>query len=93
MGSSTPFPDDTLLAQIEAHATELARGGGAILNRYFGSPLEVKYKDKKESDPVTVADTESQDYLAGAITERYPGHGIVGEEDDEDEWVPRCHHQ
>ena len=44
--------DDALLADIEAHAVEIARGAGAILARYFGAALDIEYKDKKETDPV-----------------------------------------
>ena len=74
--------DDDLLAKIEAHATELARGAGAILNNYFGKPLDVQFKDKSERDPVTNADKESQDFLVQAISKRFPDHSILGEEDD-----------
>jgi myo-inositol-1(or 4)-monophosphatase len=86
MSQSMGYPDNSLLAEIEALAVEIARGGGAILGRYFGSTLEIEYKDEKKTDPVTVADKESQTYLADAISERFPDHGILGEEDeDEDE--------
>ena len=76
---------ETLLAEIEAHATELAAGGGAILRRHFGADLEVEYKGEGKNDPVTAVDKESQDYLVRAILDRFPDHGIVGEEDEEKE--------
>ena len=75
--------DDALLAEIEADATEMARGAGAILSGYFDTPLVVEYKDVKKSDPVTVVDVECQEYVTKAISQRYPDHGIVGEEDAE----------
>ena len=45
--------DSSLLAEIEELAVEIARGGGSILSRYFGSALEIEYKDEKKTDPVT----------------------------------------
>ena len=76
---------DDLLVELEAHAIDLARGAGAILSRYFGSPMGIEYKDKQKHDPVTAADKECQEYLTEAISSRYPDHGIVGEEDEESE--------
>jgi len=84
MSQSTQYLDGSLLAEIEGLAVEIARGGGAILSRYFGSTLEVEYKDEKKTDPVTVADKECQAYLVGAISEQYPDHGIIGEEDEDE---------
>ena len=77
--------DESLLADIEGLATEIARGGGVILAKYFGAKIEAEYKDKERTDPVTVADRECQQYLVEAISERFPDHGIVGEEDEETE--------
>ena len=70
--------DEALLKQIENHATVIAREAGAILAGHFGSALDVQYKDKKETDPVTNADKETQEYLEKAILERFPDHGILG---------------
>ena len=80
--------DDALLAEIEGHAVEVARGAGEILNGHFGKPLEVDYKDEKKQDPVTNADRESQDFLTQAISERFPDHSILGEEDQDQEDSP-----
>ena len=77
--------DATLLADISAHAVDMARGAGAILTGYFGQTLEVEYKDKDQRDPVTNADKESQDFLKRAISDHFPDHSILGEEDEEDD--------
>jgi myo-inositol-1(or 4)-monophosphatase len=77
--------DDALLAQIEAHAVEMARNAGAILLKHFGRSLSVEYKDKRQRDPVTNADKESQEYLKQAISQCFPGHSVLGEEDKEDD--------
>ncbi|MQG83485.1 MAG: hypothetical protein FI702_09250, partial [SAR202 cluster bacterium] len=76
--------DDKLLIDIEQHAVKIARQGGVILGKYFGQKIKVEYKDKRESDPVSQADRETQDYLYKAIEARFPDHGILGEEDDKE---------
>ena len=78
-------PDDAALAEIEAHAVEAARSAGAVLARRFGRPLQVEFKDPEKSNPVTPVDRDVQRLVAEGITERFPEHGIVGEEDDEEE--------
>ena len=89
--STHALPDNATLLEIENHAVEIARAAGAILARNFANvaSLTVEYKDDKESDPVTNADKETQDYLKEAIARRFPDHGILGEEDEEDESVAR----
>jgi myo-inositol-1(or 4)-monophosphatase len=81
--------DEGLVMEIEARAVEMARGAGGILQGRFGRPLEVEYKDdKKEQDPVTSADKESQAYLSESIARHFPDHGIVGEEDSREDEAP-----
>lgn len=74
--------ESSLLSEIEGLAIEIARGGGAILAKYFGTDVATEYKDEDRTDPVTVADYECQQYLVEAITRRFPDHGIVGEEEE-----------
>ena len=76
--------NDTAALEIELAATEFARGAGKLLSRYFGRALSIEYKDKAQQDPVTTADKETQAYLVGQIAERFPDHGILGEEDNAD---------
>ena len=76
--------DESLVAEIEAKAADMARQSGEILRRHFRRPLEVEYKDEKEQDPVTAADKESQRYLCEAISREFPDHGILGEEGPEE---------
>ena len=79
---STP-PDDSTLASIEDQAVRMARRAGQTLMGYFGSSLDVEFKDEGETDPVTNVDREVQADLVRAISEAYPDHGIVGEEDED----------
>ena len=78
-------PDATLLAEICARAVDMAREAGTILTRYFGQTLEVEYKDKDQRDPVTNADKVTQEFLKQAISDHFPDHSILGEEDEEDD--------
>ena len=77
--------DRTLLAEIAVRAVDFARQAGTVLTRYFGQTLEVEYKDSEQRDPVTNADKESQDLLKQAISEHFPDHSVLGEEDEEDD--------
>ncbi len=85
----TESPDSALLAEIEAHAVEIARGAGAMLARDFGKPLKVEYKDERKRDPVTEVDKEVQSYLKKAILDRFPDHGVLGEEGQDDDGPAR----
>ncbi len=75
------------LAEMESLAASMAWEAGQILAGYFRSlgALNVEFKDKRERDPVTNADTECQRLLVKAIAERFPDHGILGEEDEDRE--------
>jgi myo-inositol-1(or 4)-monophosphatase len=72
--------DDSLLEEIENHSIDIARQAGQILAGQFCKPLEVQFKDKKNSNPVTAADRFSEKYLKRAISEKFPLHSIVSEE-------------
>ena len=65
----------------------MAGEAGEILARHFRSlgALSIEFKDKRERDPVTNADTECQRHLVDAIAERFPEHGILGEEEEDKE--------
>ena len=80
MSSPSPAVSPELAREIENAAVEMAWGAGDILSRSFRSQLTIEYKDKNNLDPVTSADKETQQYLANAISARFPGHGILGEE-------------
>ena len=79
--------EDLPLVEMESLAAIMAREAGEILARYFRGlgALNVEFKDKRERDPVTNADTECQRLLVKAIAERFPEHGILGEEDEDKE--------
>jgi myo-inositol-1(or 4)-monophosphatase len=74
-------------------AVDISKKAGEILLSHFGriDPGKVIYKSKR--NPVTVADTESEDFLVNAIRSRFPGHSILTEErkqpkkSSEFEWI------
>ncbi len=73
-------PDAAFLEKLEANAVRFARGAGDIVLGHFRTALDVEYKARGQSSPVTVADRESEEYLRRMITETYPTHSILGEE-------------
>ena len=82
------IPEDRLLSEIEDVAVSAAKGAGEILTRYFGSLDAVDYKDERRTDPVTRADTETEEYVAAVVRERFPDHGVLGEEGTGDDDSP-----
>jgi histidinol phosphatase-like enzyme (inositol monophosphatase family) len=82
MRAMTQPPDDAALDELLAFADTLADAARAIVRRHFRKPLAVDHKDAggPRGQPVTVADHEVERALRALIEERYPDHGIVGEE-------------
>ncbi len=74
--------DDLTLRDIERHAARIAKEAGELLRFHFERALNVQYKDDRQSDPVTNADFACQRLLQDEIFRRFPGHGILGEEDN-----------
>ncbi|MFC2038268.1 inositol monophosphatase family protein [Chloroflexota bacterium] len=72
--------DVSLLEEIEAHSVDIARQAGRILLEHYRKPLEVEFKGKKNTDPVTIADKSSEEYLKNAISKKFPDHNILSEE-------------
>ena len=68
-----PTPHDLLTA-----ALAISEAAAAIPMRYFRSAIAVE--DKADESPVTIADRETEQLIRKAILERFPGHGILGEE-------------
>ena len=74
-----------------ALAESLADAAGAVVRGYFRQKIVVD--DKSDLTPVTVADREAEVAMRRLIEERFPTHGIIGEEhgwlrpDAEHVWV------
>ena len=70
------------VAKALAFAQQAMQGAGAVALRYFRQPLEVENKLTEGSfDPVTCADRAVEAFLREELGRRFPGFGIIGEED------------
>src|SRR3989304_5192069 len=69
----TPTLDELLELALAA-----AREAGEVALRYFERDVHVEWKS--DQTPVTVADREAEKLLRSRIEERFPSHGILGEE-------------
>ncbi len=66
---------------LESFSLELARAAGTTAKAYFRKKGMIENKARDRFDPVTSADRAIESLLREAILERYPDHGIVGEEE------------
>lgn len=73
-------PTESQLIEIEAAAAELAVAAGVILMDRFRSTLEIEYKDRQRSDPVTEVDRMIEKLVHDEVTRDFPTHGVLGEE-------------
>lgn len=70
-----------MLEELAAFAQELAVAAGEAILPFFRQPITVVNKDQSQGyDPVTEADKAGERIMRAMIEERWPGHGIVGEE-------------
>ena len=69
---------EPVAAEHLALAESLADAARAVIRRYFRRPLAVE--DKSDLSPVTIADREAEAAMRRLIEERFPEHGILGEE-------------
>ena len=63
-------------------AGEMAAAAGEVAHRYFRTRLVVQ--DKPDDTPVTLADREAEARIREIIADRYPDHGVIGEEGGSD---------
>ena len=69
------------IVEILTEAESFAREAGALTLRYFGGEVDVETKG--DGTPVTIADRQAEALLRRRIEDRFPGHGILGEEEGE----------
>ena len=72
------LPDAAERAEFVPFARELAAVACAVVRPYFLSGTQVI--DKADASPVTVADRRAEEVMRALIEQRYPDHGILGEE-------------
>ena len=66
------------LERLTEFAGELADEARAIARQHFGQRVEVEHK--ADQTPVTIADRSIEARLRDRIADRFPTHGMVGEE-------------
>lgn len=66
------------LSEYLAFARDLAREAGKVTLQYYHRELAIEHKS--DSSPVTIADRETEQFIRAEIRERYPDHGLLGEE-------------
>lgn len=66
------------LTEFKDFALTLAEASGSIIAAHFHGRLDIDLKN--DGSPVTIADRESERVMRKLITERFPSHGILGEE-------------
>lgn len=61
-----------------ALAEAMADAAGTIIMQHFRRPLGIE--DKADESPVTIADRDAESAMRSLIADRFPDHGVVGEE-------------
>ena len=64
--------------RLEA-AAQLARSGGEVTLRWFGTPA-LGVEHKADGSPVSLADRAAEEHIRAAIAEHFPGDAVLGEE-------------
>jgi myo-inositol-1(or 4)-monophosphatase len=79
--------DDAALAEFERVAVELARLAAAEIQTALGRELAIRYKGAEQRegaaqyrDPASEADERIERLIRDRLAERFPDHGVVGEE-------------
>jgi histidinol-phosphatase len=76
--SSSNRAEQFPLQEFANFAVRAAQAAGEVTLRHFQKLNRVDFK--ADHSPVTIADRESEALLRQRIAERFPGHGILGEE-------------
>jgi myo-inositol-1(or 4)-monophosphatase len=78
MSNVSPADLDRFIAGAEA-AADVA---GAVVRPFFRTGLGAD--NKADRSPVTIADRTAEQAMRAVLTERFPGHGVLGEEFGQD---------
>jgi histidinol phosphatase-like enzyme (inositol monophosphatase family) len=75
-------PEDPAMVRLVTAAEAAADAAGAAIRPFFragaDSPLDADLKG--DQSPVTIADRNAERAMRSVLSERFPGHGIEGEE-------------
>ena len=67
------------LTPYRSFITELAQTSGAFIRPHFGR-LDLAVETKSDASPVTQADRGAEELMRALIAEKFPAHGLIGEE-------------
>ena len=67
------------LSPYRSFIAELAERSGNFIRPYFAQP-DLVVETKADDSPVTAADRGAEKLLREAIAQRFPSHGVIGEE-------------
>jgi len=70
--------DSGTLAELVAAAEAAADAAGAVIRPYFRSGLDADLKG--DLSPVTAADRGAEQAMRKVLAQRFPAHGVLGEE-------------
>lgn len=79
-GTGSPALLPATEAEIQDFFLEIAEACGPETLKYFRQRPEIANKEDAGFDPVTEADRNAEIIIRRLITDRFPGHGIIGEE-------------
>ncbi len=83
--SPRPAPSQAVTAELERFLLELNQAAAAVTLPLFRTGLEVANKAGHDAfDPVTAADHDAEAAIRQMIAQRFPEHGVIGEEYGED---------
>lgn len=69
-----------MLDELAEAARSLADRGGEILLDRFQASVKISFKGQNAHDPVTEVDHAIEDLIRSEVYQRYPKHGVLGEE-------------
>lgn len=80
--ASRPLPSPALMAALERFLLRLNDAASAVTLPLFRTGLAIENKQAAEGlfDPVTAADKGAEAAIRKLISERFPEHGVIGEE-------------
>ena len=72
------------LEVFEATAVDLARTAGVRAIEAFQTSVALEFKGKKQDNPVTALDRDTETFLRQELRRAFPDHGLLGEEHADD---------
>jgi myo-inositol-1(or 4)-monophosphatase len=75
---------ESVTQAFEDRAVELARQAGERALVAFRQTLKLEFKGKRQDNPVTALDRDTESFLRVELKRAFPEHGLLGEEQDDD---------